>query len=324
MFDPRKSGATAKVISLVSSVALISAAHFTIDTLRHSAHIEHIVLQALYVAPIVAAALWFGVRGALAVVLGVSAVYYTYMKMMWPNQPMENANQTAMLAIFWVVGAVTAALVHVQEKQRQAHMRAQQLARREAMVQALHMLSDALRLRDEYTRQHSEHVSKLALEIGKHRGLSAERLDALRLAGLVHDIGKIGIRDDLLFKPAQLSPEERTRIQQHPEMAVKLLRLIEGAQDIAEIVVAHHECPDGSGYPKHLKSNAIPLEANILRVADVFCSLMDERPYKGGFALQQTLEIMHAMTPAKLDQQSVLVLEALIAGGNSAAREIPA
>ena len=319
MLNSRKSGTNARITILASSVALISAAHFTIGTLRHSAHIEHIVLQALYVAPIVAAALWFGFSGTLITLVVVSAVYYSYMRMIWPNQPMENANQAAMLAIYWVVGSVASVLVHIQEKQREAHARAQSLLRREAMVQALHTLSDALRLRDEYTREHSEHVSLLALEIGKRLGLAPEKLDSLRLAGLMHDIGKIGIRDDVLFKSAQLSPGERSRIEEHPEMAAKILRLIDGAQDIADIVVAHHESPDGSGYPNHLTSSDIPLEAHILRVADVFCSLRDERPYKSSFDVRPALDIMRMMTPSKLDQRSMAVLESLVAESNSAA-----
>lgn len=311
----RKGGTTAKVISLVVSVALISIGHFTMGTLHHYAHIEHLVLQALYFGPIVAAALWFGIPGALITLLAISTVYYSYVRIVWPDQPMENANQMAMLAIYWAVGAVTATLAHLQEKERKAHALVQRLARREAMIQALQTLSNALRLRDEYTRKHSEDVSQLAVKIGNRLGLSTERLEALRLAGLMHDIGKIGIRDDVLFKPAQLSPEERARIEQHPEMAAKILELIDGAKDIAQIVVAHHESPDGSGYPNHLKSSEIPLEAHILRVADVFCSLMDERPYKSRLALQEVLEIMRAMTPAKLSPQSMAILEALLVEG---------
>lgn len=310
-----------RVAGVIFSVALISAAHFTVGTLGHAGHIEHVVLQTLYVAPIVASALWFGISGALIVVSVISAIHYWYMRSMWPGQPLENANQMAMLAIYWVVGGVTATVVHIQEKQRQAYVRAQMLARREAMVQALHSLSDALRLRDEYTRKHSEDVSQLAVEIGKRLRLSPERLDALRLAGSMHDIGKLGIRDDVLFKSAQLSPAERARIEQHPEMAARILRMIDGAQDIADIVVAHHESPDGSGYPNHLTGNEIPLEAHILRVADVFCSLRDERPYKHAFDVQAALEAMRKMAPAKLDQRSLEALESLVAEHNQIAEK---
>ena len=320
MLNSRKNGRVAQVVALVIAVSVISVAHFTIGTLRHSTHIEHIILQALYVAPIVAATLWFGITGTLLTLVAVSLIYYSYMRLMWPNQPMENANQAAMLASYWVIGAVAAGLVHFHEKQREKHARAQALARREAMVQALSTLSDALGLRDENTRQHSERVSQLGVEIGKQLGLSAERLDALRLAGLVHDVGKIGVRDDVLFKAAELSPAERARIEQHPVMAAWILRLIDGAQDVADIVVAHHESPDGSGYPNHLKGSDIPLEAQILRVADVFCSLQDERPYKTAYDVPHALEIMRKMVPSKLDQRSMAALEALLAAeGDSAA-----
>jgi uncharacterized domain HDIG len=323
MLYSRKTGAVAKIIALAFSVALISVAHFTIGTLRHSMHVEHIILQALYVAPIVTAALWFGISGTLITLVAVSAVFYSYMRLIWPDRPMENANQAAMLAIYWVVGSVAAAHVHILERQNKAHARAQGLARREAMVQSLRTLSDALRLRDEYTRQHSERVSQLGIEIGKRLGLSAERLDALRLAGLMHDIGKIGVRDEVLFKTTQLSPAERARIEQHPVMAAEVLRLIDGARDVADIVAAHHESPDGSGYPNHLTSSDIPLEAHILRVADVFCSLRDERPYKSAYDVHRALDIMHSMTPSKLDPRSMSALEALLAEDNSA-RNIPA
>lgn len=299
---------------------LISIAHFTIGTLRHEMHIEHVILQALYVVPIIAGALWFGVRGALAVVIVVSSIYYSYMRVMWPDQPMENTNQLAMLVIYWVVGTVTGVLVQMKENQRQAHLRAQQLARRESMIQALYSLSDALRLRDQYTRKHSERVSSLAVEIGKRRGLGTGELDILRLAALVHDIGKIGIRDDVLFKPAQLSPEERAGIEQHPVTAASILASIEGAKEIADIVLTHHECPDGSGYPNHLTAEQIPVGAHILRVADVFSSLVDSRPYKAGLDSQETLRIMHGLAPSQLDQQSLAILDELVAEGSSATR----
>jgi putative nucleotidyltransferase with HDIG domain len=319
MLNRGKSGSLAQAVAVALAVSVISVAHFTIGTLRHSTHIEHIILQALYVAPIVAAALWFGIAGTLITLIAVTVIYYPYMRLMWPNQPMENANQAAMLASYWVIGAVTAGLVHFHEKQREKHAREQALAGREAMVQALSTLSDALGLRDEDTRRHSERVSQLGVEIGRQMGLSAKRLDALRLAGLMHDVGKIGIRDDVLFKAAELSPEERARIEQHPVMAAWILRLIDGAQDVADIVVAHHESPDGSGYPNHLKGSDIPLEAHILRVADVFCSLTDERPYKTAYDVPQALEIMHKMVPSKLDPPSMSALEALLAQSDSAA-----
>jgi putative nucleotidyltransferase with HDIG domain len=223
--------------------------------------------------------------------------------------------------IYWIVGATTGTLVQVIEKQKQEMAAAQLLARREAMIQALNSLSDALRLRDEYTRTHSERVSHLAVEIGKRFGLTDENMERLRLAGLVHDIGKIGIQDDVLFKAAQLSPQERARIEQHPLTAAKILGSIEGAKGIADIVAAHHENPDGSGYPNHLTAAQIPEEARILRVADVFSSLIDCRPYRTRVNLQEALRTMHQMTPRQLDPKVLEVLEKLIEEGNPVTRE---
>jgi putative nucleotidyltransferase with HDIG domain len=308
-------------VFLVCAVGLIGVAHFTIGTLRPQVQVEHVLLQALFVVPVIAGALWFGLKGGLAVVAVVSAIYYMYMRATGPGRALENVDQLAMLAIYWVVAFSTGTLVQVIEKQRRAQLSAQHLARREAMIQALYSLSDALRLRDEYTRKHSERVSRLAVEIGKRRGLGDEKLERLRLAGLVHDIGKIGIHDDVLFKPAQLSPEERARVEQHPATAARILGSIEGAKEIADIVLAHHENPDGSGYPNHLAGTQIPEEAQILRVADVFSSLLDCRPYKAGFGVPAALKTMHEMGPQRLDQQSLAILEQLVAEGSPATRE---
>jgi putative nucleotidyltransferase with HDIG domain len=307
-----------RIIALTAAVLMLGFAHFTIGTARHPMHAEHIILQALYSVPILAAALWFRLRGALIAMLITSAIYYGYFKVMSPNQPIENANQIATLVIYGVAGTVTAALVNVQERTRQKLHRAQLLSRRQALIQSLYGLSDALRLRDEYTRVHSERVSQLAVEIGQHLNLDHDRLEVLRLAGLVHDIGKIGVRDDILLKPQQLSAEERMMIEQHPVMAADILRHIEGAEEIADVVLAHHECPDGSGYPNHLIGNQIPVGSHILRVADVFSSLVDRRPYKAQMDTTQVLRTMDDMGPSKLNSEALAVLHQLVNENNAA------
>jgi len=173
-------------------------------------------------------------------------------------------------------------------------------------------LSNALRARDEYTRRHSEQVSRLAQEIGKRFGLPIERLESLRLAGLVHDIGKIGVRDDILLKPSELTAKERAMIERHPVVAAEILRPIRGAKEIAEIVLAHHECPDGSGYPYRRKGEAIPLEAHILRVADVFASRTGGRPYQPAKDHADAMAILDEMAGSKVHRESVRILHALI------------
>ena len=233
--------------------------------------------------------------------MAVAAVYLDHVLVSWPNQPMENVNQLAMIGVYLLVGAVAGRLV---ERERRAQ--------REVVLQGIASLSNALGFRDEYTREHCEHVSRLAVEIGKRRGLSGEKLEALRLAALMHDVGKIGVRDDILLKPDHLTPEERARIERHPALAAEILRPIHGAGTIADIVLAHHECPDGSGYPRGLSGNQIPIEARILRVADVFSALTDARAYKPPMRGEDALQHMLSMGADKLDLESVGALRSLL------------
>jgi HD-GYP domain-containing protein (c-di-GMP phosphodiesterase class II) len=144
--------------------------------------------------------------------------------------------------------------------------------------------------------------------VGRARGLSPDSLEILRLAALMHDVGKIGVPDDVLFKPDSLTREERDLINQHPVIAAGILEAIDGTRDIADIVLAHHECPDGSGYPSGLRATQIPLEAAILSVADVFVALTEARPYKEAKTPQAALAWMQAMSGSKLDAESVRVL----------------
>lgn len=305
---PQRSG---PITLIVFSVAVITLVHFVLGRATHPQHVIHIILGGTYLLPILAAALWFGSRGAVAAAAGITPLYYAHIRISWPNQPMENANQIGMVAVFWFVAIVAGLLVDVRERERAARLEAERGAEREAVIEGLAGLSNALRARDEYTREHSEHVSRLATEIGRRLGLSPERVELLRLAGLVHDIGKIGVRDDVLLKPHELTAEERAAIERHPIVAAEILRPIRGAREIAEIVLAHHECPDGSGYPYGRKAAEIPLEAHILRVADVFASLTERRPYKAAMDEAEAMAIVSGMVGSKLHSDSVRMLQSV-------------
>ncbi len=189
---------------------------------------------------------------------------------------------------------------------------AEEQAARGAVVEGVSGLLGALRARDQYTEEHSAHVARLAVEVGTRRGLPPDGLEVLRLAALMHDLGKIGVRDDVLLKPEELTEEERIRIQQHPQIAAEILRPIRGSRHIADIVLAHHECPDGSGYPRGLDQAHIPLEAHILHVADVFCSLTESRTYKQAWSEADALTMMKTEAGIKFEADSVRLLEEVI------------
>lgn len=307
----RLSARRLKVLVILVAVSGLTWAHFLVAHGTHGLHEIHIVLGGMYLIPIIAAAVWFGLWGSLATTAVISLAYYAHIRLSWPDQPMENANQFAMIVVYWVVGTVAGALVNLEERERERRLKAE----REIIIEGIAGLSNALRFRDEYTRMHSEHVSRLAVQIGGRLGLSPDRLDLVRLAGLVHDVGKIGIRDDVLLKPHDLSEEELALIKQHPVIAAEILRPIRGAKEIADIVLAHHECPDGSGYPRGCKEEEIPVEARIVRVADVFASLVEERPYKPSMEVKRAMEIIKELSGTKLDGDGARILQQLVDEG---------
>lgn len=307
----RVSARRLKILAILVVISGLTTAHFLVTHGTHGLHEIHIVMGGMYLIPIIAAALWFGLWGAIATTVLISLAYYAHIRLSWPDQPMENANQFAMIVVYWVVGIVTGTLVNLEQRERERRLTAE----REIIIEGIAGLSNALRFRDEYTRRHSEHVSRLAVEIGKRSGLSPARLDLVRLAGLVHDVGKIGIRDDVLLKPHDLSEEELALIKQHPVIAAEILRPIRGAKEIADIVLAHHECPDGSGYPRGSKSEETPVEARIVRVADVFASLVEERPYKPSMEVKQAMEIIKELSGTKLDADGARILQQLVDEG---------
>lgn len=141
-------------------------------------------------------------------------------------------------------------------------------------------LSHAIDAKSPWTAGHSERVTEYALSMGREMGFSAKILDDLRIAGLFHDIGKIGTYDALLNKPGRLTDEEYEKVQEHPVRGAEILYPIKQIRHIISWIRGHHEKYDGTGYPDGLKGEEIPLQARILAVADTFDSMTAERPYR--------------------------------------------
>ena len=301
-----------RLLAIAGAFLAITAVHAGVGRGTHALHVVHVVFGALYLLPIVAAAAWVGARMALVLAVASAAAYVVHARVAWAGDPMENANQLAMAGVYLFVGLVSAALVRAAERERQARAEAERRAQRDALVRGIASLSNALRHRDDGTGAHCERVSRLAVRIGAALGLETERLEVLRLAALAHDVGKIGVRDDVLLKPDDLTPDERERIERHPAIAAEILRPIRGAEEISEIVLSHHECPDGSGYPRHLLAGRIALESRILRVADVFDALVEVRPYKRAVAPGEVIAWMRS-PEGRVDGACLAALERVLA-----------
>jgi HD-GYP domain-containing protein (c-di-GMP phosphodiesterase class II) len=148
-------------------------------------------------------------------------------------------------------------------------------------------LTAAIDAKDPYTSGHSERVARIAARLAEGLGLSASERSDLYLTGLLHDVGKIGIDDNVLKKKGPLTPDEYRQIQAHVEIGVTILKDLKKLSHILPGVRHHHEYVNGKGYPDGLTGNEIPFEARILAVADAFDAMSSDRPYRKRLSLGQ-------------------------------------
>jgi PAS domain S-box-containing protein len=160
---------------------------------------------------------------------------------------------------------------------------------RKAFGGIIQVLSATTEMRDPYTAGHQRRSADLARAIGREMGLPDDQVEGLRLAGTIHDIGKIGIPADILSKPTRLSEIEFSLIQSHSQIGFDILAGVEFAWPIAKIVHQHHERMDGSGYPQRLKGDDILLESRILAVSDVIEAMASHRPYRPALGIEAAL-----------------------------------
>ena len=166
-------------------------------------------------------------------------------------------------------------------------------------------LVQALEARDSYTRGHSERVSLILSGLVKHSGSSPYHVERARMAGRLHDIGKIGIRDNVLSKPGHLNYDEFEHIQLHPTIGASIIRTIPSFSDILPVVFSHHERMDGNGYPQGLTGPYIPLWARMTAVADTYDALTSDRPYRKGMPHDKALQVIKAAAGAQLCPECV-------------------
>lgn len=175
-------------------------------------------------------------------------------------------------------------------------------------IDTLHALAAAVDAKDQYTHSHSEHVASFATLVGHELALSHNRIEHLRIAGLLHDVGKIGIPDHILRKEGALNDEEFQEIRLHPIFGERILTRTK-LEPVLKAILYHHERLDGSGYPYGLMADAIPLEARILAVADAFEAMCSDRPYRKALSIEEALAELRKDRGAKLD---IIAVDALI------------
>ncbi len=174
-------------------------------------------------------------------------------------------------------------------------------------IQFVQVMAETIEAKDKYTRGHCDRMRIQCLRIGELLEFSEEDLETLEYATILHDLGKVGVKETILNKEGKLTEEEFEEIRQHPEMGEKILEGITHMSPAAKIVGAHHENYDGTGYPKGIKGEAIPISSRIIAVADIFDAMYSSRPYRKKLDLETVLTEIKKVAGKQLDPNIVNV-----------------
>lgn len=176
---------------------------------------------------------------------------------------------------------------------------------RDTFFCAAEALADAIEKRDPYTGGHTKRVLQYSVAIGKYLDLKESELERLRLAAVLHDIGKIGIEDSILRKRDKLNPDEYEKVKQHPVWGAEIMGHIKQLKDVIPGMRYHHERIDGNGYPDHLRNNEIPIIARIISVADTFDAITTERPYQESLSIDVAFKELKGSAGTQFDSRVV-------------------
>ncbi len=176
---------------------------------------------------------------------------------------------------------------------------------KEYYLKTVQALIAAVEAKDPYTKGHSLRVADLAVKIAEELSLTKSQISKIQIAALLHDVGKIGISEQILLKPDKLSKEEYEIIKNHTIASLKIIEPVGFSQEIVRAVRHHHEDVNSLGYPNGLKDEEIPIEAKIIRVADAFDAMVSERPYRPAFSLKETIKELKANVGKQFDRQIV-------------------
>jgi len=222
-----------------------------------------------------------GILGAASFVLPLAVAWYSFKLYMTSTRQLRDRNRE---------------LQQLNESLRQSSTQLE-----EAYVSGVRALVDAIEAKDENRRGHAVATAALATSLGRRLGLSADELTRLEVAALVHDIGRVGVSEDVLLKADWLTDDEWSEVKRHPVIGANLLSHVGPLAELRPIVIAHHESWNGNGYPSGLKGQDIPLAARIIAVVDAYQAMISPRTYRPAFKPHQALEEICAGAGERFD-----------------------
>jgi putative nucleotidyltransferase with HDIG domain len=176
---------------------------------------------------------------------------------------------------------------------------------RNLYISTIEALNKAVEAKDPYTSGHANRVEELAVNLAKNYHLSFDSIENIRTAAILHDIGKIGINDNILNKAGKLTKEEYETIMKHPSIGADIIGKVHFLDDVTKIVRHHHEKYDGTGYPDGLKGDEIPIEASILMIADTYDAMTTDRPYRKALTKEMAIEELKKYSGTQFDPRLV-------------------
>jgi PAS domain S-box-containing protein/putative nucleotidyltransferase with HDIG domain len=216
----------------------------------------------------------------------------------WHNTVLRDVGGT-------IIGTLSSGADITERKQAERELQGSYYRLQETLIATVNTLASTIEVRDPYTADHQRRVTILASAIAEEMDLTENQFDGLRMAGLIHDLGKCTVPFDILNKAGSLSENESNIIKSHSQTGYNLLKEIEFPWPVAQIVLQHHERMDGSGYPQGLKGEEILLEARILAVADVVEAMASNRPYRAALGIEAALEEISKNKGILYDQEVV-------------------
>lgn len=196
------------------------------------------------------------------------------------------------------------------------YLRLQKKNTEEISTSIISALANSIEARDQYTRGHCNNVMEMSVALAKEMNLTDQEINNIRWSSIIHDVGKIGIPEEILNKPGKLTKEEYEIIKLHPSIGAKIIKPVKNLSEIMPGVKYHHESLDGSGYPEGLRGDQIPLQARIIAIADVWDAITSDRPYRKGMEKDKAIEVLKSMAGLKLDEELVNIFIEKVLGLN--------